>query len=154
MPRFRITVNKLCPRYRDMFEKRCTCWPPSGFSYAYHAVGDTPVARKIPIKILGVSDENAGGCLLIQQDTLSFSSFVFMLLYGLMGLVVSIAAVDLTRKCNVGDQLKVMWSRFSLGLHTLVLLIGLFLSARNVAWRRLYSLFGYSWYTWYVDQEH
>ena len=57
----------------------------------------------------------------------------FMILYGLMGLVVSAAAVDLTRKCNVGDQLKVMWSRFSLGLHTLVLLIGLFLSAKNVA---------------------
>ena len=57
----------------------------------------------------------------------------FMILYGLMGLIVSVAAVDLTRKCNVGDQLKVMWSRFSLGLHTLVLLIGLFLSAKNVA---------------------
>ena len=57
----------------------------------------------------------------------------FMMLYGILGLVVSLAAVDLTRKCNVKDQLKVMWSRFSLGLHTIVLLTGLFLSARTVA---------------------
>jgi len=56
----------------------------------------------------------------------------FMMLYGIMGLIVSMVAVDLTRKCNVNDKLKVMWSRFSLGLHTIVLLIGLFLSARKV----------------------
>jgi hypothetical protein len=56
----------------------------------------------------------------------------FMMLYGILGLVVSLAAVDLTRKCNIKDQLKVMWSRFSLGLHTIVLLVGLFLSAKTV----------------------
>jgi hypothetical protein len=55
----------------------------------------------------------------------------FMMLYGIMGLIVSMVAVDLTRKCDVNDKLKVMWSRFSLGLHTIVLLIGLFLSAKN-----------------------
>ncbi len=55
----------------------------------------------------------------------------FMMLYGIMGLIVSMVAVDLTRKCDVNDKLKVMWSRFSLGLHTIVLLIGLFLSAKK-----------------------
>jgi hypothetical protein len=60
-------------------------------------------------------------------------SGVFMILYGLLGLIASLTAVDLTRKCNVNDQLKVMWSRFSLGLHTIVLLVGIFLSARTVA---------------------
>ena len=57
----------------------------------------------------------------------------FMMLYGILGLVVSLVAVDLPRKCNVKDPLKVMWSRFSFGLHTIVLLPGLFLSARTVA---------------------
>lgn len=60
-------------------------------------------------------------------------SGVFMILYGLLGLIASLTAVDLTRKCNVNDQLRVMWSRFSLGLHTIVLLVGIFLSARTVA---------------------
>jgi hypothetical protein len=60
-------------------------------------------------------------------------SGAFMILYGLLGLIASLVAVDLTRKCNVYDQLKVMWSRFSLGLHTIVLLVGIFLSARTVA---------------------
>jgi hypothetical protein len=60
-------------------------------------------------------------------------SGAFMMLYGILGLIVSLAAVDLTRKCNVNDQLKVMWSRFSLGLHTIVLLVGIFLSSKSVA---------------------
>ena len=55
----------------------------------------------------------------------------FMMLYGLAGVIVSLMANDLVRKCNITEQLKVMWSRFSLGLYTIVFLIGIFLSAKK-----------------------
>lgn len=55
----------------------------------------------------------------------------FMMIYGIAGVVVSLMANDLIRKCNITEELKVMWSRFSLGLYTIVFLIGIFLSARK-----------------------
>jgi hypothetical protein len=55
----------------------------------------------------------------------------FMMLYGLAGVIVSLMANDLVRKCNITEQLKVMWSRFSLGLYTIVFLVGIFLSAKK-----------------------
>ena len=70
---------------------------------------------------------------LLMTKMFSNDTGAFMMFYGILGLIVSLAAVDLTRKCDTNDQLKIMWSRFSLGLHTIVLLIGIFLSAKNAA---------------------
>jgi hypothetical protein len=53
----------------------------------------------------------------------------FMILYGIMGTLTSYFAFDLVRKCDNQLALRDVWTKFTLGLYTLVLIIGIILSS-------------------------
>ena len=53
----------------------------------------------------------------------------FMILYGLMGTLTSYFAFDLVKKCNNELALRDVWTKFTLGLYVIVLIIGIILSS-------------------------
>jgi len=53
----------------------------------------------------------------------------FMILYGIMGTLTSYFALDLVRKCDNQLALRDVWTKFTLGLYILVLIIGIILSS-------------------------
>ena len=53
----------------------------------------------------------------------------FMILYGIMGTLTSYFAFDLVRKCDNQLALRDVWTKFTLGLYILVLIVGIILSS-------------------------
>jgi hypothetical protein len=53
----------------------------------------------------------------------------FMILYGIMGTLTSYFAFDLVRKCDNQLALRDVWTKFTLGLYAIVLIVGIILSA-------------------------
>lgn len=55
----------------------------------------------------------------------------FMTIYGIMGLVTSITAFKLVKLCENTKVLNDVWSKFSIGLYSVVLLLGIILSNKK-----------------------
>lgn len=55
----------------------------------------------------------------------------FMMIYGIMGLITSFTAYKLIRECNNTRVLNDMWSKFTLALYSIVLLLGIILSNKK-----------------------